>query len=212
LPLDYYRHVFFLGFFYLCVQFLQSNFGNLKPYQVDQLCRNISIESFDANRLVFRQGDRGDKFYVVFTGKVGIDVTQQIAGRISSEVRVTELARGEYFGERALHNNEPRAATVTALQPTELLTIARDDYNRILRDSQEDFLNKIRGQTGLQMVSLHVVAAATSHHLECISRTLWPWLNIVQGKRFQSQKDRCREILQKPGFYYVARAGRGTSE
>ncbi len=139
-------------------------------------------------------------------------MTQQIAGRISSEVRVTELARGEYFGERALHNNEPRAATVTALQPTELLTIARDDYNRILRDSQEDFLNKIRGQTGLQMVSLHVVAAATSHHLECISRTLWPWLNIVQGKRFQSQKDRCREILQKPGFYYVARAGRGTSE
>ena len=98
---------------------------------LDELCRNIQYEQFPANTRVFKQGDKGDKLYVVFTGSVAINVQNQL-GVVASEVTVVELKRGEYFGERALHDQEPRAASAVTCEMTELVTISNDDYNRIL--------------------------------------------------------------------------------
>ncbi len=86
--------------------------------------RPITTEHFGAGELVVRQGDVGDKLYVIQRGEAAV-----LKARAGQEPeRVAVLKAGEYFGEMALLANEPRGASVRALTPLDVLTIARDDF------------------------------------------------------------------------------------
>ena len=80
----------------------------------------------DAGASVFRQGEPGDKLYIIERGKVAVI--------INGEQRAS-LGSGEYFGEIALLTNSPRNATVTALQPLELLQLRAEDFNELVANS-----------------------------------------------------------------------------
>lgn len=69
-----------------------------------------------------RQGDQGDKFYIIRGGKVQVTKRDGDGG----ERRVGILNRGDYFGEQALLHEDRRLATVTALASgVECLTLER---------------------------------------------------------------------------------------
>jgi len=73
--------------------------------------------------VLFREGDTGDRVYVVIDGKVKL-------GRTSSDGRENLLAilgPGQMFGELSLFDPGPRSATVTAVTDTELLSLANED-------------------------------------------------------------------------------------
>jgi ATP-binding cassette subfamily B protein len=75
----------------------------------------------DEGREIVREGDAGDRFYMVARGKVEITKTNEDG----SQRRVTVLENGDYFGEIALLENRPRTASVRALQATTLLVLHR---------------------------------------------------------------------------------------
>lgn len=83
-------------------------------------------EFFSAGTVVVRQGDRGDKFYIIRGGEVVVTKREEDG----SERRVGSLGRGNYFGEQALLHEDRRLATVTAMPPgVECLTLERGyDY------------------------------------------------------------------------------------
>jgi ferredoxin-NADP reductase/CRP-like cAMP-binding protein len=66
-------------------------------------------EEFEAGEIVFKEGDVGDRFYLILQGVAKITKKE---GR--TEKLVSRLNRGQYFGERALIRNEPRDVTVSA--------------------------------------------------------------------------------------------------
>jgi predicted MFS family arabinose efflux permease len=68
---------------------------------------------------VVRQGEPGDRFYVVDRGALVV----QAHGR-----EIARLGPGDCFGEIALLHGTPRMATVTALEPVRLLCLGRDDF------------------------------------------------------------------------------------
>ncbi len=72
-----------------------------------------------AGEAVFRQGEPGDRFYVIGEGTVGVAA--------DGEERPS-LGRGQYFGEIALLRDVPRTATVTARTDLDLLAVERDDF------------------------------------------------------------------------------------
>ncbi|MFF2371838.1 MFS transporter [Agromyces sp. NPDC058110] len=97
-------------------------FGSLPLPSIEQLARSLEPVAVDAGADVFRQGDAGDRYYVVESGAA--DVLGD--GRV-----ITTLGPGDGFGEIALLRRTPRTATVTArtalslraLRPERFLTV-----------------------------------------------------------------------------------------
>jgi predicted MFS family arabinose efflux permease len=86
---------------------------------IGQLADALVPVHAEAGEQLIRQGDVGDRFYIVEQGGVAVAVD----GR-----EVQRGGPGYYFGEIALLRNEPRTASVSAVGDTELLALERDDF------------------------------------------------------------------------------------
>jgi predicted MFS family arabinose efflux permease len=94
-------------------------FAPLPQHVLEQLSWHVVPVHADAGHIVIRQGDPGDRFYLVVDGHVEVTVD----GR-----PLAEIGPGGYFGEIALLRNVPRTATVTAATPVRLLALERAQF------------------------------------------------------------------------------------
>lgn len=94
-------------------------FAPLPGGSLEHLAGRLVPLRLEAGTMIVREGDAGDRFYIVAEGKV--EVSQDGAA-------VSELEAGGYFGEIALIRDVPRTATVTALTPVVLYALDREDF------------------------------------------------------------------------------------
>lgn len=94
-------------------------FAPLPPVTLEQLASHLSHVSVAAGDIVFRQGEHGDRFYIVERGEVTVEPEGGPA---------VTLGRGGSFGEIALLRDVPRTATVTAQTDVELWALERDIF------------------------------------------------------------------------------------
>lgn len=86
-------------------------------------------ERFREGSMIFREGEKGDKLYIVLDGRVRI--SKFIPG--VGEEALTVLDRGDFFGEMALIDDKPRSADAKAHeQDATVLSIDRATLNEIL--------------------------------------------------------------------------------
>ncbi|KAF5282827.1 hypothetical protein FQR65_LT02825 [Abscondita terminalis] len=69
----------------------------------------LKKERYEAGHVILKQGDPGDKFYIISDGTVTVSK--------ESEGKIEKMARGDFFGHLALLNDDVRLATVTADGP-----------------------------------------------------------------------------------------------
>jgi predicted MFS family arabinose efflux permease len=94
-------------------------FAPLPIATVENLARRLVEVRAEAGETVVRQGEAGDRFYVIAEGAVDV-VEDGVLRRTERE--------GEFFGEIALLRDTPRTASVQARVPTLLLALDRDEF------------------------------------------------------------------------------------
>ena len=94
-------------------------FAPLPGGSLEHLAGRLVPMRLEAGTMIVREGDSGDRFYIVAEGEV--EVSQ--GGALLSE-----LEAGGYFGEIALIRDIPRTATVTARTPVVLYALDREDF------------------------------------------------------------------------------------
>ncbi len=104
--------------------------------------------------VLFREGDSGDKLYIVGDGKVKL-------GRTSSDGRENLLAilgPGQMFGELSLFDPGPRSATVTAVTDTWFFSLSHEDLLRWL-DGRPDVARGLLAQLASRLRRANDVVA-----------------------------------------------------
>jgi MFS family permease len=94
-------------------------FAPLSALTIDRILAELERVQVPPGRELIRQGDHGDRYYVIASGRVQI---------IRDGVAVREQGAGEGFGEIALIRDVPRTASVVALTAVELITIERERF------------------------------------------------------------------------------------
>ncbi|MGO9136459.1 MAG: cyclic nucleotide-binding domain-containing protein [Syntrophales bacterium] len=105
-------------------------FGQLPKEKWDELTRAMENQVVSRRTIIFRQGDPGDKFYIIHSGKVR--VFRKDADGLETDLSV--LGAGESFGEMALLTGEVRSANVEAVEATCLLVLSKEKFELILKD------------------------------------------------------------------------------
>ena len=82
-------------------------------------------QKFLPDDYVFKQGERGDKAYLLLDGRVAIEVNGK---------KVAEISEMEIFGEMSLILNKPRTASIKALKPSIVLPIDQKILNDLLSE------------------------------------------------------------------------------
>ena len=92
----------------------------MPPPALERLSQSAQWREVPAGTTVITQGDHGDAFYVVQSGRLSVSIDGE---RLDHEIH-----DGEGFGEIALLRDVPRTATVTAIEACRLVRIARDEF------------------------------------------------------------------------------------
>jgi MFS family permease len=114
-------------------------FAPLPAPTLEALAGSLVRMEVPAGETVFRQGDHGDRFYIVDSGEVEIEIDGRVAN---------VLGPGDHFGEIALLRDMPRTATVRARKETRLHALERDA-----------FLGAVTGHSGSTEAAETVVVA-----------------------------------------------------
>jgi CRP-like cAMP-binding protein len=102
--------------------------SNLEDGDLECLIEGADTLRIETGETVFRRGDPGDTVLLVRSGSVVVE-----AERASGEsVVVNTIKPGEIFGEMAVIEGTTRSATVTALEPCELLAISQSEFLALL--------------------------------------------------------------------------------
>ncbi len=108
-------------------------FANLTTKELEQVSRICKRAHYKPGQRVFNEGAIGDKFFIITSGS--IRVSKQIPG--IGEEALAVLKVGDYFGEMALMNNQPRSASAYAQEETNLIVINTSDFNKLLFSNRD---------------------------------------------------------------------------
>jgi len=106
-------------------------FGALTDAERKEVAAHIRPRRFARDEVVFHRDDPAGHLYVIATGSVKVSIPDEEG----HEIVVAIERGGAVFGELALFDDAPRSATVTALDETQVVTIARDDFLRVIERS-----------------------------------------------------------------------------
>lgn len=108
--------------------------NELNEYEKMQLSDAIISKIYNAGEIIFHEGDIADGMYLIESGAVSISKKQE---NYDGSIEISQLGDEEYFGERAMITNLPRAATVCAMEKTKLAFINVETFERLLGPCME---------------------------------------------------------------------------
>ncbi len=115
-------------------------FSQLEPAELERVTEISRERTYPRNSVILFEDDPGDALYVVAEGQVKV----VLIGEDGREVILSVLGEGEFFGEMALIDDEPRSAHVIAMEDSTLLVLRREDFQGILKQTPSIALALLR--------------------------------------------------------------------
>lgn len=119
-------------------------FSELSDPDIASLGRLANRRKCPKDSVVFFENEEGDFFFMILQGRIKVT----ILGDDGREVILSLLGPGDFFGEMALLDQEPRSATAIAVEDTELLSLHRTDFQAALSDNRSITMGLIKVLTG----------------------------------------------------------------
>ena len=146
-------------------------FSELKDDEFTELCKYIKLRRFMKNSPIIRQGDKGDNFYTIVSGRAKVVVSENSG----TEKIVGTLSTGDSFGETALIEKGPRTASIVTLTPVAVFEISREGFEKFLASNAEN-REKITGKIrlGKMLLASPVFAFMSQKQISYLIKNLKP--------------------------------------
>src|SRR5436190_5657785 len=159
-------------------------FESLDDEAAAELCHLLESIDSRAGSVLFRAGDEGDAMYIIERGKIRICVR----ATDGHEVTLTELRRGDFFGEMALLDGQRRRSADAI--------VAEDARLAVL--SREHFLSFMRGTPNVAVEMLTALANRLRRTDELLRHSATRNVNVEEAAHF-TLADRAADIIAEFG-------------
>jgi len=171
-------------------------FSMLPEGQLQLLTRVLSRKAYPKNSTIIAAGDATDAMYIVVSGRLKVIMSD----KEGQEVILAILNQGEFFGEMGLIAQAPRSATVTTIEPCELLTITRADFTKCLQGNFDLTMNVIRGLVKrLREADEKIGSLALMDVYGRVARLLLEMAETIDGQKVVTKKLTKRDIAKMIG-------------
>ena len=99
--------------------------ASLNPYERSKIADALETQKYAAGQTIIKEGDPGESFFILESGEAEVHKKGE-----KNPVKVYK--KGDYFGELALLNDAPRAASVISKTEVKLATLGKDGFQRLL--------------------------------------------------------------------------------
>ncbi|MCJ1378019.1 hypothetical protein MMC17_001115 [Xylographa soralifera] len=105
--------------------------STLTPYERSKIADALETQKFPAGSTIIREGDPGEAFYLLESGGAAV------YKRETGQKALTTYKKGDYFGELALLDDKPRAASVVSTEEVKVATLGKEGFLRLLGPVEE---------------------------------------------------------------------------
>jgi CRP/FNR family transcriptional regulator, cyclic AMP receptor protein len=158
-------------------------FESLDNEAADELCQLLTSIDSKAGAFLFRHGEQGDAMYIIEQGKVRICV-QTLDGH---QFTLTELGRGDFFGEMALLDGQHRSADALVSEDARLAVLSR-----------EHFLSFMRSNPNVALEMLTALVNRLRHTDELLRHSATRNVNVEEAARL-TFGDRAADVIAEFG-------------
>ena len=189
----------------------------------------VEIHEVNGKEVIFREGEQGDRFYIIVHGQVKVETDSnalncdegeaELDGEADSMTHTKEqepksvlgvLSAGNYFGEMALVSDSPRSATVTATGKTVLLSLGKESFHNIFASNDNSLaeftLRVLRASAELRHLLAHSVGLSTFQSF--LKRNLAEenidfWVTVKGFKENEIYKDMEKAFQKANEIYHI---------
>ena len=144
-------------------------FSNLADSDICSLSSRTVQKVYPKNTILVSEGDETDSLFIIESGKVKVYLSDEDG----KEVILNILSDGDYFGEVALLDDQPRSASVMALQDTRLWMITKKEFESWLMQYPQIALLLLKDMsTRMRLLTDNVKSLALMDVYGRVARTL----------------------------------------
>ncbi|KAH8685997.1 putative camp-dependent protein kinase regulatory subunit [Tricladium varicosporioides] len=118
--------------------------SSLTKYERSKIADALETQKYPAGTTIIKEGDAGEAFYLLESGEAD-------AFKAGSTNSVKHYSKGDYFGELALLNDAPRAASVVSKTEVKVATLGKDGFQRLL-GPVESIMRRTKYETGVENI------------------------------------------------------------
>ena len=171
-------------------------FAGFLDDQLRTIASVVTRRNVPRGAIVIVEGDPTDSLYIVIAGRLKV----MMSDADGKEVILAMLGPGEFFGEMGLIDDSPRSATVMAVEPCELIVLAKRDFKRCLVEHFDLAMTVMRGLVRrLREADRKIGSLALLDVYGRVARLLLDMAEMVNGQRVVTKRLPKQDIAKMIG-------------